>query len=73
MQKNSLVVWALCSTAPQWIEYCNMGSADTIEGARIIGASCGWKCWRIRKCSDGKPNYIGPDDGKWLDEDTNPE
>ena len=62
-------VWALQETAHEWIEWCDMGGADTIEGAREVGAKCGWKHWRIRLSTETKPSYVcgGWDDGKWIE------
>lgn len=69
MSTNEFTVWALASTAPEWIEWCEVGKADTIEKARDVGANCGWKYWRVRKTSEIKPSYLcdGMDDGKWVE------
>lgn len=62
-------IWALVSTAPEWIEWFRMGDAETIEKAREIGKKCGWQYWRVRLTSESVPNYVvdGWDDGKWIE------
>ena len=62
-------VWALASTAPEWIEWCPVGEADSIEEAQEIGSNCGWKCWRIRLSTEKNPSYVvnGMDDGRWVE------
>jgi hypothetical protein len=69
MKNKEFVVWALQETALEWIEWCDMGSADTIEGAREVASKCGWTYWRIRLNTETDPSYVvgGWDDGKWVE------
>jgi len=68
MSTGKFTVWALTPTAPNWIDWCEVGKTDSLEEARSVGAKCGYKCWGIRKTSEVKPSYVcgGLDDGRWL-------
>lgn len=62
---KKFVVWIVCETAHEWIEYVKRGSADTIEEAVELACSYGG-CWGIRRSESPKPSFIGEDDGLWI-------
>ena len=62
---KKFVVWTVCETAHEWIEYVRCGSADTIEEAAEIGRGRGG-CWGIRHSESPKPSFISDDDGLWI-------
>ena len=59
------VVWVICETAHEWIEYVKSASADTLEEATAIGQK-GGGCWGVRLNTSPKPSLISQDDGLWL-------
>lgn len=63
---DEFVIWALCETSHEWIEFCDMGSTRTVPEAIELGNKCGFKYWGIRKRSDGKPSFILPDK-RWVE------
>lgn len=62
---KEFVVWVICETVHEWIEYVKRGSADTIEEAAEIGRKAGGY-WGIRRSESPKPSFLRENDKLWL-------
>jgi len=65
MLDKKFVVWVICETSHEWIEYVKSTSTDTLEEAIEFGRKRGG-CWGVRLDTSPKPSMFNVEDGFWL-------